>query len=318
MTYLRLHLVTLFLPLAIAATFIPAVDGEEFPLPSTVSFTNDVMPVLTKYSCDYGGCHGKATGQNGFRLSLFGTDAEESYRAIVLNAKGRRVFPGSPEHSLVLKKATGVTAHGGGKRFDVNSAAYRTLARWIADGMPGPDQNSVKLTGLEWFPKQITLRPGQTQAISVIASYSNGTTRDVSEMTLYELNEDGIVTVSPDGQIEIVGNGGLAAVIVKYGQLAGTVQVTVPYSTDSNQSLDLTRQYEALTAAFQGNPLNLSLLKQWQQLQILPSAVCDDETFIRRASLDISGTLPTAEQVTRFVANPAAVSYTHLTLPTKA
>ena len=306
MTFIRLHLVTLSLSLAIVATFIPSVDGEDFPLPSTVSFTNDVMPVLTKYSCDYGGCHGKATGQNGFRLSLFGTDPEESYREIVLNAKGRRVFPGSPEHSLILKKATGVTAHGGGKRFGLNSAPYRTLVRWIVDGMPGPDQNSVKLTGLEWFPKQIILRPGQTQAISVIASYSNGTTRDVSEMALYELNEDGIVTVSPDGQIEIVGNGGVAAVIVKYGQLAGTVQVTVPYSTDSNQSLDLTRQYESLTAAFQGNPLNLALLKQWQQLQILPSAVCDDETFIRRVSLDISGTLPTAGQVTSFLANPAA------------
>ena len=172
--------------------------------------------------------------------------------------------------------------------------------------MPGPDRNGVTLTGLEWSPKQITLRPGQTQAIRVIASYSNGTMRDVSEMALYELNEDGIVTVSPDGQIEIVGNGGIAAVIVKYGQLAGTVQVTVPYSTDSNQNLDLIRQYESLTAAFQGNPLNVALLKQWQQLQILPSAVCDDETFIRRVSLDISGTLPTAGQVTSFLANPAA------------
>ncbi|MFL2871695.1 MAG: DUF1549 domain-containing protein [Pirellulaceae bacterium] len=259
------------------------------------------MPILTKYSCDYGGCHGKATGQNGFRLSLFGTDASESYRAIVIEAKGRRVFPGSPENSLLLKKATGQTAHGGGKRFDMNSSAFLVLSAWIQDGMPGPDKNGVHLAELDWSPKQITLEAGASRAISVIAKYSDGTTRDVSDMALYELNEDGIVTVDSTGQIKVVGDGGLAAVIVKYGQLAGTVQITVPYADEAAPSSELESRFKQLDAEFAGNAINQALLRQWRQLQIQPSEVCDDETFIRRVSLDISGTLPTAEQVTAFV-----------------
>ncbi|HAL14482.1 MAG TPA: S-layer protein [Planctomycetaceae bacterium] len=259
------------------------------------------MPILTKYSCDYGGCHGKATGQNGFRLSLFGTDASESYRAIVIEAKGRRVFPGSPENSLLLKKATGQTAHGGGKRFDMNSSAFLVLSAWIQDGMPGPDKNGVHLAELDWSPKQITLEAGASRAISVIAKYSDGTTRDVSDMALYELNEDGIVTVDSTGQIKVVGDGGLAAVIVKYGQLAGTVQITVPYADEAAPSSELESRFKQLDAEFAGNTINQALLRQWRQLQIQPSEVCDDETFIRRVSLDISGTLPTAEQVTAFV-----------------
>ncbi len=81
-----------------------------------VNFTNDVMPILSKFSCDSGGCHGKANGQNGFRLSLFGGDPLDSYRSIVSQAKGRRVFPAAAEKRLLLRKATGATAHGGGRR----------------------------------------------------------------------------------------------------------------------------------------------------------------------------------------------------------
>tara|TARA_Y100000994_G_C15688049_1_gene440487 strand:- start:621 stop:2333 length:1713 start_codon:yes stop_codon:yes gene_type:complete len=120
-------------------------------------------------------------------------------------------------------------------------------------------------------------------------------------MALYELNEDGIVTVDSTGQIKVVGDGGLAAVIVKYGQLAGTVQITVPYADEAAPSSELESRFKQLDAEFAGNTINQALLRQWRQLQIQPSEVCDDETFIRRVSLDISGTLPTAEQVTAFV-----------------
>ncbi len=281
------------------------LQAEDNVAARPVSFTNDVMPILTKYSCDFGGCHGKATGQNGFKLSLFGSDPEESYRAIAIQAKGRRVFPGSPENSLLLKKAVGAVAHGGGQRFDVQSDAYRTLAAWIKLGMPGPESSDVQLSGIAWSPKQITLTPGDSHLIHVVAQYSDGTKRDVTSLALYELNEDGVVSVGPDGEIKVVGDGGLASVIVKYGQQAGTVQVTVPYPAVADQQQKLAKRYETLAAEFEGNPINLALLDQWRGLQIEPSAVCDDETFIRRASVDISGTLPTVEQISAFVHDPA-------------
>ena len=39
-----------------------------------ISFTHDVMPIFTKAGCNMGGCHGKAEGKAGFKLSVFGFD----------------------------------------------------------------------------------------------------------------------------------------------------------------------------------------------------------------------------------------------------
>src|SRR5439155_6454069 len=94
-------------------------------------FTNDVLPLLTRHGCNSGGCHGKASGQNGFKLSLFGFDPDFDYRAIVSEGRGRRLFPASPRNSLFLTKAAGQVAHGGGKRLSVDSEAYQTLLRWL-------------------------------------------------------------------------------------------------------------------------------------------------------------------------------------------
>src|SRR5260221_9953886 len=102
--------------------------------PRPISFDNDIVPILTKATCNAGGCHGKAEGQNGFKLSVFGFDPPSDHKAILMEARGRRVFPASPESSLLLLKATGRVPHGGGKKIDEGSLRYRRLARWIAEG----------------------------------------------------------------------------------------------------------------------------------------------------------------------------------------
>src|SRR4029079_10460959 len=89
------------------------VTGLATPRP--ISFENDVIPILTKATCNAGGCHGKAEGQNGFKLTVFGFDPASDHAAIVKEARGRRVFLASPESSLFLMKATGRVPHGGGK-----------------------------------------------------------------------------------------------------------------------------------------------------------------------------------------------------------
>lgn len=102
-----------------------AFSPSTFPPPKgdadEIDYANDVAPILSRYGCNSGGCHGKASGQYGFKLSLFGFDNQYDREAIASQARGRRVFAGAPEQSLLLTKAIGQTPHGGGKRFDVDS-----------------------------------------------------------------------------------------------------------------------------------------------------------------------------------------------------
>ena len=99
-----------------------------------VSFELDIQPILSAYGCNSGPCHGKQRGQNGFQLSLLGFDSDFDHAALSQDARGRRLFPSSPAQSLLLRKAVGSDPHGGGKRFEIDSDAYRTLYRWINEG----------------------------------------------------------------------------------------------------------------------------------------------------------------------------------------
>src|SRR3954447_24380625 len=99
--------------------------------PAPVDFARDVIPLLTRHGCNSGGCHGKASGQNGFKLSLLGFEPQEDYEFLTREARGRRIIPAAPTHSLLLRKASGQAPHGGGKKLDPESPFYRLLVRWI-------------------------------------------------------------------------------------------------------------------------------------------------------------------------------------------
>ena len=57
------------------ATAAVPVTVTEIAVMPPVSFANQVLPIFTKAGCNAGGCHGKSSGQNGFKLSLLGFDA---------------------------------------------------------------------------------------------------------------------------------------------------------------------------------------------------------------------------------------------------
>ncbi len=86
-----------------------------------INFPNQITPIFSKLGCNSGGCHGKSSGQNGFKLSLLGFYPEEDYEYLVKEGRGRRLFPASPDNSLLLLKATNSLAHGGGQRLDASS-----------------------------------------------------------------------------------------------------------------------------------------------------------------------------------------------------
>src|SRR4051812_15937998 len=155
-----------------------------------VSFANDVVPVLTRAGCNMGVCHAKAGGgQNGFQLSLLGFEPAEDYEHIVLESRGRRLFFGNPDQSLLLLKASGQVAHGGGVRLPKSSPGYATLRDWIGQGVPKDDASTPKVIALEIEPKKGSLRRQATRQLKALARYSDGGSRDVTGMSLFESND---------------------------------------------------------------------------------------------------------------------------------
>ncbi|MFM7593943.1 MAG: cell surface protein, partial [Isosphaeraceae bacterium] len=153
---------------------------------SPISFRMDVMPVFMKANCNTGSCHGAARGKDGFRLSLFGFDAEGDHHRLTREMPGRRLNQAVPAESTMIEKAVGAVQHTGGKRIEPGSEMYQTLIRWIEAGSPNDDVAKLpKLVDVQIAPKQGVLDgKGTSQRVSVIAKYSDGTDRDVTSLSV--------------------------------------------------------------------------------------------------------------------------------------
>ena len=277
-----------FLDKSVTVQVTAAHIGENLP----INFGNQVVPVFSKLGCNSGGCHGKASGQNGFKLSLFGFDPELDYNALVKEARGRRVFPASPDHSLLLMKATGTIAHGGGKKMDPTSDEYKIVRRWIAAGLPFGSDKDPTVDKISIFPEHRIMTRQNRQQFAVYARYTDGTIEDVTRRAQYESNDQEIATVDAAGLVRTLGMSGEAAIMARYQGHVAVFRATVPLgSTTPKYDFPIQTVVDQFT------------LKKWQQLGLVPSELCTDEQFIRRASLDIAGTMPTPEQVTQFVSD---------------
>jgi hypothetical protein len=272
-----------------------ALGGESTTAPP-VAFTTDVRPLLTKLGCNSGGCHGKATGQNGLKLSLLGYEPAEDYEALVREARGRRVFPAAPEKSLFLLKATGTVPHGGGRLVAPESEAYQVLRRWVEQGAPPPRRDDPVVERIAIEPEDALMSRKARVPLRVRASLSDGSTRDVTRLALYESNEPDVAEVSASGEIQTKDRGGLFAVMVRYGDQFSVFQGTVPYHTA--RSVAATSEEEQ-----DGTWVDRLLRLQWRRLGIEPSPPADDTAFLRRASLDVCGTIPTPEEVRSYLAD---------------
>lgn len=178
-----------------ATTKVTVRQVERHP---PVNFPNEIVPLFTKYGCNGGGCHGKADGQNGFKLSLLGYVPKDDYGFIVRESRGRRVFPAAPAHSLLIKKATGEYPHGGGARIEPGSYAANMLETWIRQGMPyGKDSDPV-VERITVFPPERLMLASTAQQLVVTAHYSDGSQRDISHIAHYESNQKEMAEVSPE------------------------------------------------------------------------------------------------------------------------
>ncbi len=289
-------------PGTVILTAVHGLHRVEVPvevLPSSgepPSFVGDVLPILGKSGCNAGACHAKADGQNGLRLTIFSFDPQSDYRNIVDGARGRRVFPADPPESLLLLKATQSVPHEGGARFERGSEAWHTLVSWIGSGMTWQNAGEPALASVSVLPSTRRYRKGAVQRLVVKAHYTDGSVRDVTALAQFESNNKEAAIVSEDGRITAGPSSGQAVVVARFMGMVGGSQVLVP-----EDRLLPAGDYQSLPVH---NFVDELSWKHFQQLGLLPSGLCSDSEFLRRATLDTLGVLPAPEEAAGFLADP--------------
>ncbi len=265
------------------------IGVERFADAPPINFPNQIVPVFTKLGCNSGGCHGKSGGQNGFRLSLLGFEPVDDYEYLVKESFGRRLFPAAPEHSLLLTKGIAAVPHGGGEKLKRDSHEYRMLVRWISQGMPYGREDAATLTDLSVFPRNRVMERDGRQQLMVVATYSDGSTENVTQTARYEPNEKLMAEVGESGNVKMLGVPGEVAIMIRYQDRVAVFEATVP-----------------LGAVVKDLPPVRTLVDEHvfaklKKLGMPPSAVADDAMFLRRLSLDLTGRLPSAPEAAAFL-----------------
>lgn len=282
------------------ATVTAAVNGRTATVkvtaaaPAGWSFTNHVLPTLTRTGCNSGACHGALAGKGGLKLSLRGYDGDADFFALTRQAAARRVDRSNPADSLLLKKATRTLPHGGGTRFDAGGDHAALLTAWIAAGAAGPATSDAKLDRIEVYPPAALVKPKDTLRVIVRAVYADGTREDVTRWARFGSSEELVANVSEDGVVTAAGHGE-AAVTVNFGTRVATMTVTSPYPYAADP--------KAFAAAPRHNFVDEHVLKKLELLRLPPSAPCTDAEFVRRVYLDAAGVLPKPDEVAAFLAD---------------
>jgi hypothetical protein len=269
------------------------VSVSAFGVEAAVSFRNQIVPIFTRHGCNAGGCHGRASGQNGFKLSLLGFDAAFDYNAVAKEARGRRVFPAAPEESLLIRKASGAAPHGGGRRILPGTSEYTLLLRWIRQGTPTGSASDPHVVRIECFPKNCVSERNVEQQVIVTAHYSDDTSRDVTREAQFKSNEEHVAAVDASGLVRTFESTGSTAIMARYMGQVDVCQILIPRAGGAVAKSALPKQ----------NYIDELVQAKWQKLNLTPSPLADDATFLRRAFLDALGTLPTPAEVREFLSD---------------
>jgi hypothetical protein len=261
--------------------------------PRRFNFENDIIPLLSKFGCNSSGCHGKAEGQNGFKLSVFGFDPAADHAALAKEDRGRRVFPASPEHSLLLAKMSGQVPHGGGVRIVQGSTEYETVRAWIAAGIPFGSASDPRVMSVRVEPAERLLAMHGQQQLRVVARYSDGHEADVTPHAKFQSNNDSLAVVNASGLVVAGDAPGDVAVMASFMNAVDVFRAIIPRPENI-------ANYPALP---ENNFIDRFVFQKLRKLNILPSELCDDADFLRRVYLDVIGTLPTPEEARRFLAD---------------
>ena len=262
-----------------------------------IHFANDVAPIFTKLGCNSGGCHGKSTGRGGFKLSLFGFEPAEDYDAITRGSRGRRLFPAAPGESLLLKKATMAVPHGGGRRMQESDPEYALLREWIAAEMPWGKSDAPSLTGLHLEPASPQMTQAAELQLTATADYSDGSRRDVTRLTRFRSSNSAIAGVDERGVVRSESRTGESAIVGLYQGQAAVSRVIVPSASPAS---DLQQTLRAFPTR---NFIDKHIVAKLEQLGVRPASLANDGAFLRRATLQIAGRLPTLSETQDFLAS---------------
>ena len=273
---------------------IVKVKVNEFDKAPNWSFGNHVVPILTRAGCNSGSCHGALAGKGGLKLSLRGFDPDSDWFVLTRQALARRVDLTNPANSLMLKKAAKLVPHGGGTRIIEGDANFNLLLAWITAGAPGPRDADAKIERLDVFPPASLLKPKDTLRVIARATYSDGTTEDVTRWAKFASSEELVANVNEDGLATVSGHGE-AAITVNFGTRVATITITSPFLN--------TVAAKTFADSPRRNFIDELVLKKLELLRLPPSEGCTDAEFLRRAYLDTCGILPPLEEAKAFMAN---------------
>lgn len=267
------------------------LDQAEHP-----SFRREVIASLNVGGCNQGACHGSPSGKNGFRLSLRGSDPALDYNLLTRDALGRRADRQDPEESLIWQKGLGRVPHEGGARFPAASLPASILKGWIGDGLRDDRSDLPALTELEILPGYRAARaPARWQQLAVWARFADGSKRDVTRLTVFSSSDQGVASVSNNGLVDF-GSSGEVAILCRYLDQMKTVRLSY---LEPRPGFKWNNPPE-------NNYIDTLVFTKLRRLEILPSDLCRDEEFLRRAYLDACGILPTIAETREFLddANP--------------
>ncbi|MES2788722.1 MAG: DUF1549 and DUF1553 domain-containing protein [Planctomycetota bacterium] len=268
-----------------------AAETQEAP-----SFQRHVLPLMGRLGCNGRSCHGSFQGQGGFRLSLFGYDFKSDHEALLKGEKPRVDLKDVPE-SLMLLKASLETPHKGGKRMEVDSWEYKLLSRWIQSGAKGVEDDDIGFERLEISPSQIVFtKPNETVQLKVIVTWRDGQQEDVTPLCRFRTNDESVSEVSLDGVVKSLGSGD-THIVAFYDNGVAPVQTLLPVSNQIGPN------YPSTPTPTKVDELVVQKLKT---LGVVQSELSTDAEFLRRVSLDMTGTLPAPAEVESFLADTSA------------
>ena len=283
-----------------STALIIKAGGHTVKVPVTVSdldkkqpasFRNDLIAVLNVGGCNSGACHGTPSGKNGFKLSLRGYDPAADYIELTRDVFGRRTDNLGPDASMIYLKALGKIPHEGGQRFPPGSIPAQTMYRWLSEGLQDDPASLPVLKKVEVLPgSRLLNEPARTQQLSVQATFADGKTRDVTRLTVFTSSDTAIASVTAGGLVEFYQSGEVA-ILCRYLEELIPVRLTFLEPKDGFK----------WSNPPENNYIDKHIFAKLKMLSIQPSELCTDQEFIRRATMDLCGVLPSAQEVKAFL-----------------